>query len=155
MSDATILLIVASFLNALILSSMYILLGLGFTFLFNIMGILNFAHGAIYMIGAYICFILASAVVSLSNSYGCVRNIAGTVRFPPLFGEHQPDYSCVHWYYYGSKKCRIGITDLQCSDDPSLCARYRQDWNCFAELGTIINLFHRCCSFNFSTFIHQ
>jgi branched-chain amino acid transport system permease protein len=39
---------------------MYILLGLGFTFLFNIMGILNFAHGVIYMIGAYICFILAS-----------------------------------------------------------------------------------------------
>ena len=62
MSDATVLLLVASFLIALILSSMYILLGLGFTFLFNIMGILNFAHGVIYMIGAYICFILATTV---------------------------------------------------------------------------------------------
>ena len=62
MSDATIVLLVASCLNALILSSMYILLGLGFTFLFNIMGILNFAHGVIYMIGAYICFVLATMV---------------------------------------------------------------------------------------------
>jgi branched-chain amino acid transport system permease protein len=41
---------------------MYILLALGFTFLFNILGILNFAHGVIYMIGAYICFYLATAV---------------------------------------------------------------------------------------------
>jgi branched-chain amino acid transport system permease protein len=62
MPQSTILLLAASFLNALILSSMYILLGLGFTFLFNIMGILNFAHGVIYMIGAYISFILATTV---------------------------------------------------------------------------------------------
>jgi branched-chain amino acid transport system permease protein len=62
MSEATILLVVASIVNALVLSSMYILLALGFTFLFNIMGILNFAHGVIYMIGAYICFFLATMV---------------------------------------------------------------------------------------------
>jgi branched-chain amino acid transport system permease protein len=29
---------------------------LGFAFLFSIMGILNFAHGAIYMVGGYICY---------------------------------------------------------------------------------------------------
>jgi branched-chain amino acid transport system permease protein len=62
MPESTILLIIASIINALVLSSMYILLALGFTFLFNIMGILNFAHGAIYMIGAYICFFLATSV---------------------------------------------------------------------------------------------
>ena len=43
-------------INALVLSSMYILMALGFAFLFSIMGILNFAHGAIYMVGGYICF---------------------------------------------------------------------------------------------------
>jgi branched-chain amino acid transport system permease protein len=32
---------------------------LGFAFLFSIMGILNFAHGAIYMVSGYICYQLA------------------------------------------------------------------------------------------------
>jgi branched-subunit amino acid ABC-type transport system permease component len=47
---------VITVINALVLSSMYILVALGFAFLFNIMGILNFAHGAIYMVGGYICY---------------------------------------------------------------------------------------------------
>jgi branched-chain amino acid transport system permease protein len=34
---------------------MYILLALGFAFLFSIMGILNFAHGVIYMVSAFLC----------------------------------------------------------------------------------------------------
>jgi branched-chain amino acid transport system permease protein len=39
--------------NVLISSSMYILVALGFAFIFNMMGILNLAHGAIYMVGGY------------------------------------------------------------------------------------------------------
>jgi len=46
-------------INVLVLSSMYILVALGFAFLFSIMGILNFAHGAIYMVSGYICYQLA------------------------------------------------------------------------------------------------
>jgi branched-chain amino acid transport system permease protein len=48
---------VATVVNFLILSSMYILTALGFAFLFNMLRILNFAHGAIYMIGGYIGYI--------------------------------------------------------------------------------------------------
>ncbi|MGA2107806.1 MAG: branched-chain amino acid ABC transporter permease, partial [Syntrophorhabdales bacterium] len=48
--------------NVLILSSMYILVALGFAFLFNMLGLLNLAHGAIYMIGAYIAFILVAGL---------------------------------------------------------------------------------------------
>jgi branched-chain amino acid transport system permease protein len=47
---------VTTLINMLVLSSMYILVALGFVFLFNIMGILNFAHGVIYMVGGYLCF---------------------------------------------------------------------------------------------------
>lgn len=47
-------LIVQTSVNMLILSVMYILVALGFAFLFNMLGILNLAHGAIYMIGGYI-----------------------------------------------------------------------------------------------------
>jgi branched-chain amino acid transport system permease protein len=43
-------------INILVLSSLYILVALGFALLFSIMDILNFAHGAIYMVGGYICY---------------------------------------------------------------------------------------------------
>lgn len=42
--------------NVLVLASMYILVTLGFAFLLNMLGIFNLAHGAIYMVGAYIAF---------------------------------------------------------------------------------------------------
>jgi branched-chain amino acid transport system permease protein len=45
-----------SIVNSLILSSMYIVVALGFALLLSIMGILNFAHGAIYMVGGYLCY---------------------------------------------------------------------------------------------------
>lgn len=49
-------LISSMLINALVLSSIYVLVALGFAFLFSIMGILNFAHGVIYMAGAYLCY---------------------------------------------------------------------------------------------------
>jgi branched-chain amino acid transport system permease protein len=35
---------------------MYIVVALGFALLLSIMGILNFAHGAIYMVGGFVCY---------------------------------------------------------------------------------------------------
>ncbi len=52
--------VVPTAVNVLILSSMYILVALGFAFLFSMLGILNLAHGAIYMIGGYVGFALVS-----------------------------------------------------------------------------------------------
>lgn len=43
-------------INALMLSSMYILMALGFALLLSIMGVVNFAHSVIYMAGGYICY---------------------------------------------------------------------------------------------------
>ena len=48
--------------NILMLSAIYILVALGFALLLNVLGILNFAHAAIYMIGGYICYELTVAV---------------------------------------------------------------------------------------------
>jgi branched-chain amino acid transport system permease protein len=42
----------------IVLSAIYILVALGFVFLLNMLGIFNFAHGAVYMISAYICYYL-------------------------------------------------------------------------------------------------
>jgi branched-chain amino acid transport system permease protein len=54
--------VIATIFNVLILSSMYILVALGFAFLFNMLGILNLAHGAIYMVGGYIGYALITSV---------------------------------------------------------------------------------------------
>ena len=51
-------LFVQTLFNVLILSSMYIVVTLGFAFLFNMLGILNLAHGAIYMVAAYLGYLL-------------------------------------------------------------------------------------------------
>jgi len=44
--------------NTLVLSLTYILIALGLTLVLSVMDILNFAHGAIYMLGAYIFYYL-------------------------------------------------------------------------------------------------
>ena len=46
-------------INAVLLSSMYILAASGFALVLSIMGVLNFAHGALYMVGGYVCYQLA------------------------------------------------------------------------------------------------
>ncbi len=48
--------VIATGTNLLVMSSMYILVALGFAFLFNMLGILNLAHGAIFMVAGYIGF---------------------------------------------------------------------------------------------------
>ena len=48
--------------NALVLASIYILLSLGFAFIFNMLGIFNVAHGAIYMAAGYIGYVFIGAL---------------------------------------------------------------------------------------------
>jgi branched-chain amino acid transport system permease protein len=45
-------------INGLILGSLYILVALGLTLIFSIMGIINFAHGEIFMLGGFSTFFL-------------------------------------------------------------------------------------------------
>lgn len=50
--------IVVHAINVLMVSSIYILVALGFGLVFSVMRIMNFAHGAVYMIGGFVCFSL-------------------------------------------------------------------------------------------------
>ncbi len=88
-------LVITSLINILVLSSMYISVALGFAFLFNIMGIMNFAHGAIYMVAGYICYqfgvdfglpLLLSFVLSISivAAFGVFLE---KFCFRPFFGD--------------------------------------------------------------------
>ncbi len=46
-------------LNALQLSSIYGLIALGYTMVYGILTMINFAHGDVFMVGAFFCFIAA------------------------------------------------------------------------------------------------
>jgi branched-chain amino acid transport system permease protein len=49
-------LVSSAVVNSLLMSAMYIMVALGFAFLLNIMGFINFSHGAIYMVAGYLCY---------------------------------------------------------------------------------------------------
>jgi len=51
--------IIQPFINGLLIGLNYILVALGLTVIFSIMSVLNFAHGEIYMIGAFLVYYLA------------------------------------------------------------------------------------------------
>ncbi len=48
--------------NAAILGGTYALLGIGLTLIFGIMGVVNFTHGALYTVGAYLMYLAAAAL---------------------------------------------------------------------------------------------
>jgi branched-chain amino acid transport system permease protein len=66
-------LFVQTAVNTLILASAYILVSLGFAFLFNMLGILNLAHGAIYMVAGYLAY---AFIVGLGVNHGIAMGSA-------------------------------------------------------------------------------
>ncbi len=46
-------------LNALQLGSIYALIALGYTMVYGILTMINFAHGDLFMVGAFFCFLAA------------------------------------------------------------------------------------------------
>lgn len=55
------------FFSGLTRGSIYALIALGYTMVYGIIGLINFAHGEIYMIGAFTAYIAASVL----SIYGC------------------------------------------------------------------------------------
>jgi branched-chain amino acid transport system permease protein len=69
-------LVIQTSINALILASVYILASLGFAFLFNMLGVLNLAHGAIYMVAGYVAY---SLIVGLGINYWIAMLLTTTI----------------------------------------------------------------------------
>ncbi|MES1941234.1 amino acid or sugar ABC transport system, permease protein [Salinisphaera sp. T5B8] len=83
-------------LNGLTLGSIYGLVALGLTLVYGILHVPNFAHGALYMVGAYVCYftmadlglnywvaIAAAAVVVAAMSVICERLVFHPLRHAP------------------------------------------------------------------------
>ena len=71
----------AQFVAGLTLGSLYALLALGYTMVYGILKLLNFAHGDVYMIGAYIGYYVLTALGGMAGP-----RVSTTLLFLLMFG---------------------------------------------------------------------
>ncbi|WP_434525840.1 high-affinity branched-chain amino acid ABC transporter permease LivH [Photorhabdus asymbiotica] len=57
-------------LNGVTLGSTYALIAIGYTMVYGIIGMINFAHGEVYMIGSYVSFIVIAALMLMGIDLG-------------------------------------------------------------------------------------
>src|SRR5689334_16809684 len=55
------------------------LIAAGLTLIFGVLGVLNFAHGSLYMLGAYLSYTIASLVVGSPSSFWVALALAPLV----------------------------------------------------------------------------
>jgi branched-chain amino acid transport system permease protein len=72
-------LLVQQFLNGLAIGSVYAIFALGFTLVFSILRIINFAHGAVFTLGAYLTYALTGSQFGIN---GLLANATLGVRLP-------------------------------------------------------------------------
>lgn len=79
-------------INGLSLGSIYALIALGYTMVYGIIKLINFAHGDIYMLGAYIGFMAIT--------------VLGVGFFPALLTQGWLRYfRCSYWTGIAYKRC--------------------------------------------------
>src|SRR5256885_2845407 len=82
-------------INGIVLGSIYGLIAIGYTMVYGIVGMINFAHGDIFMIGGFIALISFLVLVSFGLTAGAgvllfvlFVSLAGTPPLRPARGGH-------------------------------------------------------------------
>jgi len=86
----TVSVFLQQFLNGLSIGSIYAIFALGYTLVFSILGIINFAHGAVFTLGAYFTYalmggafgfngLLANAHLPMSLPFAVAILVSGTL----------------------------------------------------------------------------
>jgi len=78
-------------INGLALGAVYALIALGYTMVYGILQLINFAHGEVYMIGAYLGIIVlgmltASGVTAYSLTFSLLLTVLISMAFCALYG---------------------------------------------------------------------
>jgi branched-chain amino acid transport system permease protein len=76
-------------INGLTLGAIYGLIALGYTMVYSILGMINFAHGTIYMIGAFIsliAYLVATTIGGASVVVALMVALFSTMAFTALWG---------------------------------------------------------------------
>ncbi len=71
-------------LNGIALGMIYFLIAIGLTIIFGMMGVINFAHGALYAVGAYVAY----TITSLVGNFWISLIVAPIVLFAVGIGEY-------------------------------------------------------------------
>lgn len=74
------------FVNGIALGSVYSLVALGLTLVYGVLKVPNFAHGALYMVGAYVCYVMltsfgASYIVAMAVSVVVLAVLGGSMEW--------------------------------------------------------------------------
>ena len=80
---------VQQLINGLTLGAIYGLIAIGYTMVYGIIGMINFAHGEIYMLGAFIsliAFIAATTIGGTSVPIALLITLFATMIFTGLWG---------------------------------------------------------------------
>lgn len=79
---------VQQLINGLTIGSIYALIALGYTMVYGILRLINFAHGDIYMVGAYAGFILANYLGFNTNPsiFGFIVTLLGSMAIAAAIG---------------------------------------------------------------------
>jgi branched-chain amino acid transport system permease protein len=90
-------------LNGIVVGSVYALFALGFTLIFSVNHILNMAHGAVFMAGAFIGLLCVTrlelpfpvALLAASIGSGCLNILLDHLAFRPLRRRRAPEFSAI------------------------------------------------------------
>ena len=80
-------LILQQLVNGLILGSFYALVALGYSMVYGIIRLLNFAHGDVYMTGAFVCLSVFGAIGGFISGWpGIIVSILGAMVIAGILG---------------------------------------------------------------------
>jgi len=68
--------------NALQWGSFYALIALGYSLVYGVLRLINFAHGDVFMVGAYLAFFVATALLAPEGMFGFSRELTLALTIP-------------------------------------------------------------------------
>ena len=66
--------LIQQFFNALALGGIYALVALGYTMVYGIIELINFAHGDVFMVGAFVSFWILTVPLGFSTAPSRIRS---------------------------------------------------------------------------------
>jgi hypothetical protein len=114
--------------NGLALGTLLALVSSGLTIILGTLGVLNFAHGALFMVGAYLLYVVAAHTGSF------VAGLFAGAAFMLLAGAAL-ERGLIRWFYAG-RRTRSWSRSAPPSSSPRRCApssgRRASTWTCRA-----------------------
>ncbi len=109
--------IIQNIINALQWGSFYALIALGYTMVYGVLTLINFAHGDVFMVGAYIAFFVATALLTslgLPGWFALALCIPATMILTSMVGVSLERIAYRPLRRKGAHRLYVVITALMC-----------------------------------------